>query len=127
MQASPEAVWPWLAEQEKHVQTLPASIRDVSILENGDVACVVSAMGANERMVVRIVEADPPSRLVEERVDGGRRGQTVFEVEPEGDGSLVTLTSDVDLPRLLSGMAKGPVERALTEQLANIDRLSASV
>jgi carbon monoxide dehydrogenase subunit G len=124
--APPEAVWPWLAEPERHVQTLPDSVRDVRVLENGDVACVVSAMGANERMVVRVVEQDPPRRLVEERVDGGRRGVTIFEVAPDGDGSLVRLTSDIDLPRLLSAVAKGPVERGLAEQLANLDRLSAA-
>jgi len=87
---------------------------------------LVSAMGANERMVVRVVETDPPRRLVEERVDGTRRGTTVFEVEPDGAGSRVTLTSDIDLPRLLSAVAKGPVERGLSQQLENLDRLSSA-
>ena len=82
--------------------------------------------GTNERMVVRVVETDPPRRLVEQRVDGTRRGTTVFEVEPDGSGSRVTLTSDIDLPRLLSAVAKGPVERGLSQQLENLDRLSSA-
>jgi len=124
--AAPEDVWPWLVEPERHVRTLPGSIRDAQILDNGDIACVVSAMGTNERMVVRVVETDPPRRLVEQRVDGTRRGTTVFEVEPDGAGSRVTLTSDIDLPRLLSAVAKGPVERGLSQQLENLDRLSSA-
>jgi carbon monoxide dehydrogenase subunit G len=126
MAAPPGAVWPWLVEPERHVQTLPGSISDTRILDNGDIACVVSAMGANERMVVRVVETDPPHRLVEERVDGARKGTTVFDVKPDGDGSVVTLTSDIDLPMLLSAVAKGPVERGLTQQLENLDRLSSA-
>jgi hypothetical protein len=76
-------------------------------------------------MVVRVVERQEPNRLVEERVDGKRGGTSVFEVQPDGDGSVVTLTSDVDLPFLIAGVAKKPVEQSLTRQLENLDRLSA--
>ena len=124
--APPEQVWPWIAEPEKHVQTLPQSVAHVQIRENGDIACVVHAMGASEPMIVRVVETDPPRRLVEERVDGRRQATTVFDVAPDGDGSTVTLTSDVDLPRLLAAVAKGPVQRGLADQLENLDRLSAA-
>jgi carbon monoxide dehydrogenase subunit G len=124
--ASPEQLWPWIAEPEKHVQTLPDSVTRVEVRKNGDIACVVHAMGASEPMVVRVVETHPPRRLVEERVDGRRQATTVFDVAADGAGSLVTLTSEVDLPRLLAAVAKGPVQRGLTDQLANLDRLSAT-
>ena len=37
----------------------------------------------------------------------------------------MTLTSDVDLPFLVAGIAKKPVEHSLNQQLENLDRLSA--
>ena len=80
------------------------------MLEWGEIACVVSAMGRNERMRVRRTVLEPPRRLVEERVDGTRAGRTEFLIEPEGSGSRVTLNADIELPRLLSAVAKGPVE-----------------
>jgi carbon monoxide dehydrogenase subunit G len=80
-----------------------------------------------EEMVVRMVASDPPRRLVEERVDGKRKGTSVFELEPEGDhATRVTLTSEVDVPRLLAAMAAGPVRSALDAQLRNLAALVAS-
>jgi carbon monoxide dehydrogenase subunit G len=123
--APPEAIWPWLSDPEKHVQMLPHTVQHARVLENGDVSCTISALGVSEPMVVRVVERQEPTRLVEERVDGKRAGKSVFDVAPDGDGSTVTLTSDVDLPMLLAGIAKRPVEQSLTQQLENLDRLSS--
>jgi carbon monoxide dehydrogenase subunit G len=123
--AAPEVVWDWLADPHKHIRMLPDEIRDAHVLENGDVEATLSAAGFTEQMVVRVVRTDPPRRLEEERVDGKRRGTTVFEVAPDGDGSHVTLTADVDLPRLVSAFAEGPMRRSLTKQLEKLDALSA--
>jgi carbon monoxide dehydrogenase subunit G len=123
--APPEAVWPWIADPHKHVKTLPDSVSKIEVSGEGDVACVVTAMGVSEPMIVRVVEADEPRRLVERRIDGGRNATTIFEVEPDGEGSTVTLTSEIEVPRLIGGMVKGHVERGLREQLENLDRLSA--
>jgi carbon monoxide dehydrogenase subunit G len=124
--APPEQVWPWVSDPHLHVRTLPSSVSDVEVQENGDIACVLSAMGTREAMVVRVVERDPPRRLVERRVDGGREVETVFELRPDGDGTEVALSSEIGVPRLLGGAIRGPVERGLTEQLALLDRLSAT-
>jgi carbon monoxide dehydrogenase subunit G len=124
--APPERVWPWIAEPHRHVQTLPESVSKIEVSDDGDVACVVTAMGVSEPMIVRVVEAVEPSRLVERRVDGGRDATTIFEVAPDGDGSTVTLTSEIEVPRLIGGMVKGHVEKGLREQLENLDRLSAA-
>jgi hypothetical protein len=78
-------------------------------------------------MIVRVVEADPPRRLVEQRVDGNREGMSVFELEAEGEhATRVTLTSEVDLPRFLGAMAAGPVRAALEHQLQNLAALVAT-
>ncbi len=123
--ASPETVWPWIADPNRHVRTLPPSVTDVRVLDNGDIECVARAMGLRERMRVRVTETNPPHRLVEKRVDGHRHATTVFEIEPAGDGSLVTVTSEIALPRLLGRLAGGPIRSGLEEELANLDRLSA--
>jgi carbon monoxide dehydrogenase subunit G len=125
--APPDVVWEWLIDPQKHIRMLPDEIRDGRVLENGDVACELVAMGVREPMVVRIVEADPPWRLVERRVDGHREGTSVFELEREGEhATRVTLTSEVDLPRLLGAMAAGPMRAALDHQLRNLAALVAA-
>jgi carbon monoxide dehydrogenase subunit G len=125
--APPERVWPWLAEPDKHVKTLPPSVSQVEVHQNGDIACVVSALGVQEAMTVRVVETDPPRRLVEKRVDGKRESTTTFDIAAaEGGGSDVTLTSELDLPRLVASFAKGPIEQGLKAQLELLDQLSAA-
>lgn len=125
--APPDVVWEWIADPHRHIRMLPDEIRDGRVLENGDMACELVTMGVREEMVVRIVSQDPPRRLVEERVDGNRKGTSVFELEREGEhATRVTLTSEVDLPRLLAAMASGPVRSALDAQLRNLAALVAS-
>ena len=124
--APPEAVWEWVADPHRHIQMLPASIRNAQVLDGGDMQAELFTAGVSELMVVRVTAAEPPRRLEEERVDGRRRATTVFELEPEGDGSRVTIRSEVEIPRLMAGLAKPAITRALDEQLANLDRLSSS-
>lgn len=123
--APPETVWEWVADPHRHIRMLPQSVRGARVLENGDMACEVSAMGVSEAMVVRIVETDRPRRMLERRVDGRRAGSTEFLIQPDGDGSRVTIVSEVELPLLVSRVARGPVEQALRAQLRNLDALSS--
>lgn len=125
--APPEVVWEWIVDPHRHIRMLPDEIRDGRVLDNGDIACELVTMGVREAMVVRMVQSDPPRRLVEERVDGKRKGTSVFELEPEGDhATRVTLTSEVDVPRLLAAMASGPIRAALEAQLRNLAALVAA-
>jgi carbon monoxide dehydrogenase subunit G len=125
--APPAAVWEWIADPHRHIRMLPDEIRDRYVLENGDIACELVAMGKHEFMVVRTVETDAPRRLVNQRVDGHRQGTSVFELAPEGEhATRVTLTSDVELPRLLAAVASAPVRAALEEQLRNLAALVAA-
>ena len=127
--AAPDLVWAWLAEPERHVQTLPNAVVDRRVLENGDVAGTIAAMGLREAVVTRLSGEPPgegaPGRVEARRVDGVRQGTTVFTVAPEGTGSAVEATADVALPLLAEMMARGPVEAALAEQIRNVDRLSS--
>ena len=125
--APPEVVWEWIADPHKHIRMLPDEIRDARVLENGDMACELVTVGVREPMTVRIVEQDPPRRLVEERVDGRRKGTSVFEIEPEGEhASRVTLTAEVELSRIASAVASGPMKGALGDQLRNLATLVAT-
>ena len=125
--APPEVVWEWIVDPHKHIRMLPDEIQDRYVLENGDIACELRAMGRCEQMVVRVVDTDPPNRLVERRVDGNREGSSVFELEREGDhATRVTLTSEVDVPRLLAAVVTGPVRSALQTQLRNLAALVAA-
>ena len=125
--APPEVVWEWIADPHKHIRMLPDEIRNARVLENGDMACELVTVGVHEPMTVRIVEQDRPRRLVEERVDGRRKGTTVFEIEPEGDhASRVTLTADVQLSMLAAAVASGPIKSALGDQLRNLATLVAT-
>ncbi len=123
--AAPDVVFEWIRDPHKHIQMLPGSVTDAKVLENGDISAVVKAGGMTEPMVVREVECDPPRRMVGERVDGNRKGKTEFRVEPDGDGSMVTINADVDIPRLLAAVASGKIKQSLEKQLANLDRLSS--
>ena len=124
--AAPEAVWAVISDPNRHVRTLPPSVSDVQVFESGEIGCVVSAMGRSERMRVRRTVLQPPRRLVEERVDGTRAGRTEFLIEPDGSGSRVTLTAEIDLPRLVAAVAKGPVEQGLRQQLDGLAREAAA-
>jgi carbon monoxide dehydrogenase subunit G len=120
--AAPQQVWDVIADPHRHVKTLPPSVSQIEVRENGEIACVVSAMGKQERMVVRRTSLDPPRRLVEQRVDGKRKGTTEFVIEPDGGGSRVTLTADVQLPMLVGAVARGPIEHGLKQQLEGLER-----
>ena len=125
----PSGVWPWLAEPACTCGRCRSS--------------VVADRGAEQRrhrlrgqrdghgasaMVVRVVETDPPRRLVEERVDGTRRGTTEFEIAAaDGAGSRRHADQRHRPARLLARFAKGPSsEGCLKAQLEMLDRLSSA-
>jgi carbon monoxide dehydrogenase subunit G len=124
--AAPQDVWDVISDPHRHVLTLPASVSQVEVLGSGEISCTVSAMGKSERMLVRRTELEPPRRLVEQRVDGTREGTTEFLVEPDGNGSRVTVTAVVALPRLLAGLARGPIEHGLRLQLELLEQEASS-
>ena len=66
-----------------------------------------------------------PGGVVEERVDGTRKARTEFVIEPDGDGSRVTVTAELHLPMLVSAVARGPIEHGLKQQLEGLEREAA--
>jgi carbon monoxide dehydrogenase subunit G len=102
------------------------SVRELSP-GNGDIACELVTVGVREPMTVRVVEADPPRRLVEARVDGKRESTSIFEIEPEGEhASRVTLTAEVELgglARALGPLASRGVKRRVDSNFADLKRI----
>jgi carbon monoxide dehydrogenase subunit G len=120
--APPARVWEALADPARHLATLPSSIVDRSVREDGCLCGTLSAAGLRERLVVRLVEEHAGERLVAERIDGGRGMRTVFEISPDGDGTAIDATADVDVPFLAQAFARDPLRRGLEEQLAALCR-----
>jgi len=52
--------------------------------------------GPEDRADIDVIERDPPRRLVEQLVaaKGKRRARSVWTLEPDGDGTLVTFTTE---------------------------------
>jgi carbon monoxide dehydrogenase subunit G len=124
------AVWECVSDDERRLRTHAGQIRERRLVGEGESVVALVVGSHREEMRLRVVEALPPSdgaaaRLVERRVDGGREGQTVFELRPGGDGGTqVTITAEAQLPMLLSALVSGPLRAALKEQVANICRES---
>ncbi len=124
--APPQAVWDVIADPHRHIKTLPASVSQITVTDAGEISCLISAMGQSERMLVRRTVLEPPRRLVEERVDGSRAARTEFVIAPHGDGSHVTLTAEIELPRLVAGLARGHLADGLEQQLGSLERESGA-
>ena len=79
--------------------------------------------GPEDRAEIDVIERDPPRRLVERLVaaKGKRRATSVWTLEPDGDGTLVTFTTEQEsapaiekpLAPLLRGWIRRGNERSL--------------
>jgi carbon monoxide dehydrogenase subunit G len=76
-----------------------------------------------------VLEDDPPRRLSISSEGGPAKVRATFDLEPEGDGTRVTLTLDVQLrgaARMAAGIARGAAQRELKTTLRNLKELAES-
>jgi carbon monoxide dehydrogenase subunit G len=76
-----------------------------------------------------VVEDDPPRRLSISSEGGPAKVRATFDLEPEGDGTRVSLTLDVQLrgaARMATGIARGAAQRELKTTLRNLKELAES-
>ena len=76
-----------------------------------------------------VVEDDPPRRLAISSEGGPAKVRATFDLEPDGDGTRVNLTLDVELrgaARMARGFAKGAAQRELKTTLQNLKELAES-
>jgi len=76
-----------------------------------------------------VVEDDPPRRLSISSEGGPAKVRATFDLEPDGDGTRVTLTLDVELrgaARMAGRLAKGAAQRELKTSLQKLKELAES-
>ena len=76
-----------------------------------------------------VVEDDPPRRLSISSEGGPAKVRATFDLEPDGDGTRVNLTLDVELrgaARMARGFAKGAAQRELKTSLQKLKELAES-
>ena len=76
-----------------------------------------------------VLEDDPPRRLCISSEGGPAKVRATFDLEPEGDGTRVNLTLDVQLrgaARMATGFARGAAQRELKTTLRNLKELAES-
>ena len=76
-----------------------------------------------------VLEDDPPRRLSISSEGGPAKVRATFDLEPEGDGTRVNLTLDVQLrgaARMATGIARGAAQRELKTTLRNLKELAES-
>ena len=76
-----------------------------------------------------VLEDDPPRRLSISSEGGPAQVRATFDLEPQGDGTRVNLTLDVELrgaARMARTFAKGAAKRELTTTLRKLKELAES-
>ena len=136
--ASPAAVFDLLADPSRHLDldgsgTLRGAIEGPSRLSLGARFGMNMKAGAAYTMVNEVVEFEPDRRIawqarptisLARQLVGGRIYR--YELEPQGDGTLVRETWDISqerIPPLVWGL-RGPVRRSMQRTLHRIEKLT---
>jgi len=136
--ASPAAVFDLLADPSRHLEldgsgTLRGAMEGPSRLSLGARFGMNMKAGASYTMVNEVVEFEPDRRIawqarptisLARKVIGGRIYR--YELEPQGDGTLVRETWDISqerIPPLVWGL-RGPVRRSMERTLRRIEKLT---
>ncbi len=102
------------------------SLESVDVQAGTEVRHVV---GFRQEAKFFVVEDDPPRRLSISSEGGPAKVRATFDLEPDGDGTRVNLTLDVELrgaARMARGLAKGAAQRELKTTLRNLKELAES-
>ena len=115
----PEVVYAFLRDLERGPEWQD-SLESVDV-EAGTEVRQIGGRRATAHFLV--MEDDPPRRLVIRSEGGPADARAAFELEPDGDGTRVLFTLDVDLrgaARLAAGVVKAAAQR---ETRGNLRRL----
>ncbi|MDP8911283.1 MAG: SRPBCC family protein [Actinomycetota bacterium] len=85
--------------------------------------------GRRQEARFNVAESDPPRRLVIESHGGSARARAAMTLEPQGDGTRLAFSLDLQLSgaaRFGAGMIRGSVEREARDNLATLKRLVES-
>jgi len=83
--------------------------------------------GIRQEATFLVLEDDPPRRLAISSEGGPATVRATFELEPNGDGTLVVFTLEVELrgaARVAGGLAKGAAHREVRTSLRRLKEVA---
>ncbi len=128
--ASAQRVFQYLDEPENHATITPAlsDVRNVEPLDNGGKQLEYTYRMAGVPIQGQLTQTvhEPPSRHTFV-LESGITGELSFEIEPDGEGSMVTYSAEYSIPGRIISQVIEPVarrynERELQATLENLKR-----
>ena len=83
--------------------------------------------GLRQEATFLVVEDDPPRRLAITSESGPADARATFELEPSGDGTLITFTLEVELhgaARFAGGLVKTAAQREVRSSLQKLKEVA---
>ena len=83
--------------------------------------------GLRQEAAFLVLEDDPPRRLAISSEGGPANARATFELEPSGDGTLVTFTLEVELhgaARFAGGLVKTAAQREVRSSLQKLKEVA---
>ncbi len=93
---TPERVFEFLSDLHNHWQLEDSFIAVNGVGNGGGRILIRGPLGITREARTEVVEAEAPSRLVGRAVLGTTVGAVAWKILPEGDGSLVSLSAEVE-------------------------------
>jgi uncharacterized protein YndB with AHSA1/START domain len=123
----PERVFEFLSDLHNHWQLEDSFIAVDGVGNGGGRILIRGPLGITREARTEMVEAEAPSRLVGRAVLGTTVGEVAWEIRPESDGSLVSLSAEVErastADRLLLGLGgRAWLRRRFANVLETLDR-----
>jgi hypothetical protein len=124
---TPERVFEFLSDLYNHWQLEDSFIAVNGVGNGGGRILIRGPLGITREARTEVVEAEAPSRLVGRAVLGTTVGEVAWKILPEGDGSLVSLSAEVEGARagdrlLLVLGGRRWLRRRFANVLATLDR-----
>ena len=133
---SPAEVFAYLSDVSKHAEWSPKPYRTEGTsgpVKVGDMFASVGSIPGdkNHRNEVTVTECSAPTRLVLDAMEKGEHFINTFELQPQGEGTLVTRSMDAPnppfpisliFPLLMATVIKPDVRKGLNNLKANLER-----
>jgi uncharacterized protein YndB with AHSA1/START domain len=131
----PEVVFDYLADVTKHSEWSPKALRiegAAGAVETGDTFTSIGTMPGdkNHRNDVTVTECSRPTRLVLDATEKGEHFLNIFDLQPQGAGTLLTRGMDAPkpggllglvFPLIMAGFIRPDVQKGLRMLKANLE------
>jgi uncharacterized membrane protein len=122
--AKPQEVVYTLVRDLERAPEWQGSLESVDVHTGTEVRRVA---GFRQEATFLVLEDDPPRRLAISSEGGPARVRATFELEPDGDGTRVVFTLDIDLrgpSRLAARFARTVAQREVRSSLQKLKRVA---